>query len=100
VTKEEEKEVEEEEAPKEDDDATKVEDETEDKKKEKKKVKETKVEYELLNKQKPIWTRKPEEVTKDEYGQYWHGVTGSSTQLITHHPGVAAVRCSFSLHHG
>lgn len=72
VTKEEEKEVEEEEEADKaaDDDKTKVEEETEDKKKDKKKVKTTTTEFEVLNKTKPIWVRKPEEVTKEEYGQF------------------------------
>merc|ERR1711988_1979210 len=34
--------------------------------KKKKKVKEVSHEWDLMNKQKPIWTRKPEEVTKEE----------------------------------
>merc|ERR1712178_460523 len=38
------------------------------KEKKKKKVKEVTHEWDLMNKQKPIWTRKPEEVTKEEYG--------------------------------
>merc|ERR1712166_1582611 len=53
----------------EDGDEPKVEEvEEEEVKKEKKKVKEVTHEWDLMNKQKPIWTRKPEEVTKEEYG--------------------------------
>merc|ERR1712118_340138 len=43
--------------------------------KKKKKVKEVTHEWDLMNKQKPIWTRKPEEVTKDEYGAFYKALS-------------------------
>merc|ERR1711881_691263 len=45
------------------------------KEKKKKKVKEVTHEWDLMNKQKPIWTRKPEEVTKEEYGAFYKAMS-------------------------
>jgi len=59
-----------------DDDKPKIEevDESEDKK-EKKKKKVTTKEMETLNTQKPIWTRKPEDVKAEEYGAFYKALT-------------------------
>ncbi|KEH26332.1 putative Heat shock protein Hsp90 family [Medicago truncatula] len=43
--------------------------------KKKKKIKEVSHEWELINKQKPIWLRKPEEITKDEYAAFYKSLT-------------------------
>ena len=55
-----------------DDLTTKVEDVTD---KEKKTVKTVYNEFELLNKQKPIWMRKKEDVIKEEYSSFYKSIT-------------------------
>ncbi|VAI33595.1 unnamed protein product [Triticum turgidum subsp. durum] len=52
-----------------------VDEEKEEKEKKKKKIKEVSHEWNLVNKQKPIWMRKPEEINKEEYAAFYKSLT-------------------------
>ncbi|KAK1417985.1 hypothetical protein QVD17_27121 [Tagetes erecta] len=52
-----------------------VDEEKEKEEKKKKKIKEVSHEFDLVNKQKPIWMRKPEEISKEEYAAFYKSLT-------------------------
>merc|ERR1712159_255651 len=60
---------------KKDEDDPKIEEDEKPKEKKTKKIKEVSHEYETLNKTKPIWMKKPDEVPKDEYVSFYKGLT-------------------------
>ena len=74
--KDEKKDEEKKEEEKKEDEGPKVEDTKEEKKeKKKKKIKEVTHEFERVNNTKPIWLRKKEEVTKEEYANFYKSIT-------------------------
>ena len=65
---------------------TEIKDEDEKKEKKTKKVKEVSHEWAIMNKQKPIWMRAPEEISKDEYSAFYKSLTNDwEEQLAVKH---------------
>merc|ERR1719503_460503 len=65
---------------------TEITDEDEKKEKKTKKIKEVSYEWAIMNKQKPIWMRAPEEISKDEYAAFYKSLTNDwEEQLAVKH---------------
>merc|ERR1711991_721656 len=79
-------EAEEDDAAEEEGKITEIKDEDEVKEKKTKKIKEVSHEWAIMNKQKPIWMRAPEEISKDEYAAFYKSLTNDwEEQLAVKH---------------
>ena len=65
------------------DEEAKVEEEKEEKKPKTKKVEKTTWDWELINTSKPIWTRKPSDITDAEYTEFYKAITKDHNEPLT-----------------
>lgn len=73
----------------------KVEEEAEEDKPKTKKIKKTVWDWEIMNDSKPIWTRKPADVTTEEYNEFYKSLTKDTTEPLTHTHFVAEGEVTF-----
>uniref|UniRef100_A0A1A9VQN9 Heat shock protein 83 n=1 Tax=Glossina austeni TaxID=7395 RepID=A0A1A9VQN9_GLOAU len=76
-------------------DEAKVEEDTPDRKIKKKKVTKTEWDWSLINDSKPIWIRKPSEVSEDEYKEFYKTLTKDSKEPLTHTHFIAEGEVTF-----
>ncbi|KAL9892813.1 heat shock protein 90 Gp93 [Glossina fuscipes fuscipes] len=76
-------------------DEAKVEEDTPDRKIKKKKVTKTEWDWSLINDSKPIWIRKPSEVSEDEYKDFYKTLTKDSKEPLTHTHFIAEGEVTF-----
>lgn len=79
----------------EDEDAKVEEDTNEDEKPKTKKVSKTIWDWMLINDSKPIWTRKPNEVTDEEYNEFYKSLTKDSSEPLMHTHFIAEGEVTF-----
>lgn len=66
------------------DEDAQVEEEADEEKPKTKKVSKTVWDWEIMNDSKPIWTRKPADVTEDEYTEFYKSLTKDTSSPLTH----------------
>ncbi|XP_055849038.1 endoplasmin [Episyrphus balteatus] len=79
----------------EDEDAKVEEDDSEEKKPKTKKVTKTVWDWSLINESKPIWTRKPSEVTEKEYTEFYKSLTKDTSEPLAQTHFVAEGEVTF-----
>lgn len=77
------------------DEEAKVEEVDEKAKKDKKKVEKTIWDWELINTSKPIWTRKPADITEEEYTEFYKSITKDTEAPLTKTHFIAEGEVSF-----